>query len=294
MGTIEQIFSFLSTLYTPRRALITVFMVIGITICLIFLGPIFNHWLTPVFKPVTENYLAYIAFLTAVLGVGLSVVVFSFCEKLCKWANQIRLVQLSKRKARADKEEKESTRQQAEAKFVQHFLTAYPHLDENLIGILEYLAIEGDTPFLSTAETVKFLNKQGWIYAVVQVRKYEHVYKINSLIKNHVAVHFWNEIETNIKNALSSPEPAIKVILQTFESDNNDHSCQIDYLDFYSVSIQEILNSCFQLNGRNSQLRVTFKNHYKNAFESSMSKSLKERIEIVVSNQHGSTHSQVF
>ncbi|EOJ8601644.1 hypothetical protein ACM45N_002596 [Cronobacter sakazakii] len=294
MGPIEQFFSFLSTLYTPRRAAITVFMVIGITLCLIFLGPTFNYWLTPVLKPVTESYLGYIAFLTAALGVGLSVVTFSLCEKLFKWSNQAWLLLTRTRKAHVQKMEEKLAQQEADAKFVQGFLEAYPHLDNNLIGILEYLSIEGNTSFLKTAETIVFLKNQRWIFAVAQVNNHEYVYKINGLIKPYVVENFWHEINFNIEMALSSSEPAIKLILNSFASENSSNACRIEYIDFYSANAQKILNECFSFNGYKRQLRVNFKQHYKDAFERSMLKILKDEIEIEVFDANANKHNLVF
>ncbi|UDF99879.1 hypothetical protein LH408_17700 [Enterobacter cloacae] len=296
MGPIEQFFSFLSTLYTPRRAALTVFMVVGVTLCLIFLNQSFVYWLTPALKPVTDFYLAYIAFLTATFGLGLSVLVFSLCEKLCGIVRNIWSEIEKKQQAIADKNIQKLKSEQAEAKFIANFKAAYPHLEDRLVKILEHLAIEGDQSFLRNAERIQFLNQQRWILAVAQVSKSEYLFKINELIKPYVQEKFLKEINFNVENAIASQEPAVRSILALLVSETPDKHCRIQYMDFYSVKSQEILKNCFVLYGYNRDVSLKFKDYYKPIFEKLMSKPLKESIEIEVFDGVGpiEKHNQVF
>lgn len=282
MGPIEQFFSFLSTLYTPRRAALTVFMVIGVTLCLIFLNQTFVYWLTPALKPVTDFYLAYIAFLTATFGLGLSVVAFSLCEKLCCVVRNVWSKIERRKQAIADKNKEKLKSDQAEAKFIANFKAAYPHLEDKFVEILEHLAIEGDESFLKNADRIQFLNQQRWILAVAQVSKFEYVYKINKLIKSYVQEKFLEKVNFNVENALASSEPAVRSILALLVSEIPGERCRIGYMDFYSVKSQEVLKTCFILSGYKRDLSLKFKDHYKPIFEKLMSKPLKEFIEIEV------------
>lgn len=296
MGPIEQFFSFLSTLYTPRRAALTVFMVVGVTLCLIFLNQNFVYWLTPALKPVTDFYLAYIAFLTATFGLGLSVLAFSLCEKLCGMVRNIWSKIEKKRQAIAEKDKEKLRVDQEEAKFIANFKAAYPHLEDRLVEILEHLVIEGDQRFLKNAERIQFLNQQRWILAVARVSKSEYVFKINKLIKPYVQEQFLEEINFNVENALASPEPAVCSILALLVSEIPDERCRIEYTDFYSFKTQEILKNCFVLSGYKRDLLLKFKDYYKLHFENLMSKPLKESIEIEVVDrvEPKEKHNQVF
>lgn len=240
------------------------------------------YWLTPALKPVTDFYLAYIAFLTATFGLGLSVLAFSLCEKLCGMARNIWSKIEKRRQAIADKDKEKLKVDQEEAKFIANFKTAYPHLEDRIVEILEHLVIEGDQRFLKNAERIQFLNQQRWILAVARVSKSEYVFKINKLIKPYVQEQFLEEINFNVENALASPEPAVRSILSLLVSETSDERCRIEYMDFYSVKSQEILKSCFVLYGYKRDLSLKFKDHYKPIFEKLISKPLKESIGIEV------------
>ncbi|EOI3476348.1 hypothetical protein ACMSZN_000813 [Cronobacter dublinensis] len=291
MNSIEQFFSFLATLYTPRRAAITVFMVIGITLCLILLGPLFNYLLTPVLKPVTANYLVYITLLNSTLGIGLSVVFFSsleyfiqLCKKLIEHRTRLKELKESEQK-------KQMALEKERLIFVERFTNAFEFIDEGHLELLRHLAVNGNYSLLNTSERVVFLRNEKWINAIAQANKHESVYEINPLIKELVETDWKEERDSLVKTALQSPEQALKDILNWFSLDNTDEVFKIKHSDFFASETQTILRLCFTCNGSLKNMTIMFQNHYKEAFEAAIQKKMKNKILITVYSETSYDHS---
>ncbi|WP_212667579.1 hypothetical protein, partial [Enterobacter sp. TUM13743] len=77
MNYIDQFINFVSTLYTPRRACTTLFMICGGVLSLCIILPLLHLWLTTAIKPIAQNYETHILLLSLVLGVLAGIVVFS-------------------------------------------------------------------------------------------------------------------------------------------------------------------------------------------------------------------------
>ncbi|WP_218838338.1 hypothetical protein, partial [Enterobacter hormaechei] len=56
MNYIDQFINFVSTLYTPRRACTTLFMICGGVLSLCIILPLLHLWLTTAIKPIAQNY----------------------------------------------------------------------------------------------------------------------------------------------------------------------------------------------------------------------------------------------
>lgn len=291
VNSIEHFFSFLATLYTPRRAAMTVFMVIGITLCLIFLGPIFNVWLTPMLKPVTVNYLGYITFLNATLGVGLSVLLFSLLEHLINFFNKQIENFSNTKKIKKINQEIINTQERQKTSFIKQFKHAFEFIDVEHLSLLRHLVIEGNCSLLNTSERVAFLRNQKWIKAIAQVNKHESVYEINPLIKELIEEDWKKERDSLVNTALLSTEQALKDILKWFSLDNTDKDYKIEYNDFFSAEAQSILRACFNCNGSLKNMTIMFNNHYKESFEVAVQRKLKDKILISIYSKSSYDHS---
>ncbi|WP_205601635.1 hypothetical protein, partial [Enterobacter hormaechei] len=80
MNYIDQFINFVSTLYTPRRACTTLFMICGGVLSLCIILPLLHLWLTTAIKPIAQNYETYILLISLVIGVSLGIVVFSIVD----------------------------------------------------------------------------------------------------------------------------------------------------------------------------------------------------------------------
>lgn len=189
MSTVEQFFNFLATLYTPRRALITLFMIGGIILSLIKILPAVNLLLVPPLKLITSSYLGYTTALTATIGLASGVLVFSIVEKLylhltswifVKITRLIKLRTLAREKA----EEREN-----QDHFIENFETSFPHLHPRQQEIIRELV---QTPHIRISafgydgKQCEFLLSKHWLYIVTDVGNYEYLYGLNPVIKAHI------------------------------------------------------------------------------------------------------------
>lgn len=189
MSTVEQFFNFIATLYTPRRALITLFMIGGIIFSLVKILPAVNLLLSPPLKLVTSSYLAYTTALTTTIGLAAGVLIFSIVDKLffhlTSWfsAQKTRLMEL-RTLTREKAEERENQDQ-----FIENFQTSFPHLHVQQQDIIRTLV---ETPHVRISrlnyigQQCEFLLSKNWLYVVTDVGEYDYLYALNPVIRDYL------------------------------------------------------------------------------------------------------------
>lgn len=260
MNYIDQFINFVSTLYTPRRACTTLFMLCGVVVSLSIFLPLLHLWLAPVLRPTGQNYENYILLISLIAGISLGIVIFSIIDFIVLETYEHFISKKKNLQSQLDAIEAANIHNNL---LLSNFIAAYAHLSNSKITIIRSLITFPTRSFFSEDGDVKFLEKSGWIEAIAYISDEEKVYQINQTIKlftdkkwnEEVSVntdHFHNfDIETSIKiiNAMSNVKTKAEI--------------ELFNISFFRSDIEK----CFELNEfTETVFAIKFKERYESKF----------------------------
>lgn len=280
MNAIEQFINFVSTLYTPRRACATVFMVSGSILSLYKFLPYLREWLEPALQPLANNYKLYIVAIAFLLGVSLSIVVFNILEMVC---NLIIESYRQRKESKNEEKKKEELALVKNQKIKQDFQTAYEHLSPGKINILRDLFTNLTISYAIDNDDVIFLENSGWIEPLAYSSRDEKVYRIFPDIEEFIENKWIEEVNYNFLE-FHKFDMATSSSITDFMS-NLKTKAAIHIFDF-GLYKNEIGN-CFFLEKITSTIYTfKFKPRYRDKFQQVYQKDFREeRMVTIIDNE---------
>ncbi|WP_278399742.1 hypothetical protein [Hafnia paralvei] len=271
MNTIEQIVNFVSTLYTPKRALTTLFMIAGVVFALDTTLPYLSRWLEPSLQPVYPNYKSFIVVITLVLGISLGVVSFNFVSFI--WVKISHFYSCNNNLKNKITAESIAT-DLANQKLIFDFKTAYNHLSESKIAILRQLLTFPTQSYQIESPEVAFLEHAGWIIPLTESSKNEKVYSINPLISPLADKKWDEEIENNVILFKKTYKEFSDMILNAMANVKAPNKIDDLYFALYSKEIEK----CFDIELITpTYCTLSFKIRYKEKFEKTSNMVFQQR-----------------
>ncbi|MFC6124332.1 hypothetical protein ACFPZP_25135 [Citrobacter bitternis] len=261
MNYLDQFINFVSTLHTPRRACTTLFMIFGGIISLCLLLPLLHLWLSPVLKPIAQNYEIYILSISLIIGISLGIVIFSIIDFLILEIYGYFVYR--KRKTQCQLKEIEDANIRNE-EISTKFHTAYYHLSKNKIEIIRSLITFSTRSYASENEDVKLLEESGWIEALTYISNDEKVYQLNQAIRLFADEKWNEEIKTNTEHFLNFDLETSTKIINAMS--NVKLKAELD--DFNFSFYKKDIEKCFILNEFTPNMYAfRFKERYEEKFK---------------------------
>lgn len=268
MNAIDQFIDFIATLYTPKRALATLFMLIGCILTLYMILPYLNQLLEPALRSLTEDYKNYIIIIALCSGITAGIVFFNFLSGC--WSAVTGFFNRRREMMRTNRQACEAA-QIKHTKLVDDFKTAHAHLSNGKLSILRQLLTVPTQNYLTACPDIAFMERAGWILPLAASSNDENVYKINPVIQP-VANKLWNEeVENNTYKFISSEQNINQFIIAAFTDVNSPTAiarAQFALSERYIKScfdLQTITASCYNLK---------FKRRYQQKFEELINREL--------------------
>lgn len=261
MNAIDQFIEFIATLYTPKRALATLFMLTGCILSLTLLLPYLNLLLAPVLQPVTEEYKSYSVVIAVGSGISAGIVLFNL---LCGiWGFVTGIYNQRQERIKNNKQAYETERAK-NSKLVADFKTAHAHLSAGKLSILRRLLTVPTESYLTTCPDIAFMQQSGWILPLAPSSHDEHVYKINPILQP-IANQLWNEeVENNALLFMSNEQHLYRFIIAAFIDAKSSTEIASSRFALY----ERHLKTCFDLQSITAHCyNMKFKLRYKEKFE---------------------------
>lgn len=260
MNYIDQFINFVSTLYTPRRACTTLFMICGGVLSLCKILPLLHLLLTTAIKPIAQNYETYILLISLVIGVSLGIVVFSIVDLIVLTIYEHLISKKKKSQSELKAIKEKNIRDEV---IFSNFKTAYFHLSIDKINIIRSLITFPSLSFHSEHEDVKFLEKSGRIEALTYISDEEKVYQLNQTIRLYPDDRWNEEVNFNTDHFHSfDAETAISII-----NAMSDVKIKAELDEFNFSFYKSDIEKCFEVSEFTETLySLRFKERYEKKF----------------------------
>lgn len=261
MNAIDQFIDFIATLYTPKRALATLFMLTGCILTLDLFLPYFTRLLEPALHPVTPEYKSYIVATVVCIGISSGIVIFNI---LC-WCWRVVATFYSQRQEQLRNSRLACEAEQANnLKLVTDFKTAHAHLSAGKLSIIRRLLTVATESYLVACPDITFMERAGWILPLAPSSNDESVYKINPVIYT-IANKLWNdEVENNALLFMSNEQSIYQFIITAFSDATSSTEIASSHFSLYERHIK----TCFDLQTITTHCyNLKFKLRYKEKFE---------------------------
>jgi len=268
VNAIDQFIDFIATLYTPKRALTTLFMLAGCIITLDIFLPYLTQLLESALQPVTQEYKSYIVAIAVCIGISSGIVIFN---TLC-W-----LWDIGARAYHHRQEQIKNNRQACAAEHAKNirlkadFKTAHTHLSAGKLAILRRLLTVPTESYLVACPDITFMERAGWILPLAPSSNDENVYKINPVIQP-IANKLWDkEVENNALVFINSEQNIYQFIISAFADSTSPTEITISHFALYERQIK----TCFDLQTITTHCyNLKFKLRYKEKFEELLNQKL--------------------
>lgn len=268
MNAIDQFVNFLTTLYTPKRALATLFMLAGCILALNTFLPSLTLLLEPALHPVTPKYQNYIVVIAVGLGISSGIVVFNL---VCWLWNRGTTIYSQRQQQRKINRQANDAALANSVKLVEDFTTAHAHLSAGKLSIIRRLLTVPTESYLTACPDISFMEQAGWILPLTASSNDEKIYKINNIIQP-VADKLWNEeVETNSLLFINNEQNICHFIIKAF----SDLKSSTEIAGYHFALYERHIKSCFDLQAITSHsYSLRFKQRYKEKFEELLNQKL--------------------
>lgn len=268
MNAIDQFIDFIATLYTPKRALATLFMLTGCMLSLTLLLPYLNLLLEPALRPVTDEYKSYSIAIALCSGISAGIVLFNL---LCGLWNSLAGLYYRHQQQASNKKQAYEAEQAKNIKLVANFKTAHAHLSAGKLSIIRRLLTVPTESYLTACPDIIFLEQAGWILPLAPSSNDESVYKINPVIQP-IANMLWNEeVENNALIFMSNEQSIYQFIISAF----TDLKSSTEIADSRFALYERHIKTCFDLQTITRHCyNLKFKLRYKEKFEELINQKL--------------------